>query len=392
MSSTGGLQAGAATESEPGGAVTPAIETQVRGSRHRQSPAAWSLAILAGVALVAGLHFAQAFFVPLMIGILASYALRPVVDWLHRLRIPQAAAAALVVGVLISGLSWIGYRVGDQAIAMAEKLPEAARKLRSTLEASKPSAIQNVQEAATELQRAANEVAATPGKRVRALPAPGADSTAWIREYALAQSALLLSIAAKAPIVLLLAYFLLASGDYFRRKMIQFAGPSLSKKKDVVRLLEEVDAQVQHYRLVLMVCNALVGFGVWLGFQALGLEQAGVWGVFAAVMQFMPYLGPLVLAATAGVAGFMQSGSMLEGFSVAGVGLLVAGAMGMALMTWMQSRVAHVNAAVLFIALLFFGWLWGIAGLLLGAPLVAIARVVCARFEALRPVAELLGN
>ena len=61
-------------------------------------------------------------------------------------------------------------------------------------------------------------------------------------------------------------------------------------------------------------------------------------------------------------------------------------------MTWLQSRVARVNAAVLFIALLFFGWLWGIAGVLLGAPLVAIARVVCDRVEALKPAGELLGS
>jgi len=71
---------------------------------------------------------------------------------------------------------------------------------------------------------------------------------------------------------------------------------------------------------------------------------------------------------------------------------LVAGLIGMVFMTWLQSRVARVNAAVLFIALLFFGWMWRIAGVLLGAPLIAIARVVCDRVESLTPMGELLGS
>ena len=75
-----------------------------------------------------------------------------------------------------------------------------------------------------------------------------------------------------------------------------------------------------------------------------------------------------------------------------GVSLLVAGTIGFAFMTWLQSRFAGVNAAVLFIALLFFGWLWGAWGLLLGAPLIAIAKVVCDRVDSLKPAGELLGR
>ena len=100
----------------------------------------------------------------------------------------------------------------------------------------------------------------------------------------------------------------------------------------------------------------------------------------------------VAVAETVGVASFIQFGSVLQALAVAGVTLLMAGMIGMVFMTWLQSRVARVNAAVLFIALLFFGWLWGVAGVLLGAPLVAIARVVCDRVEALKPVGELLGS
>jgi predicted PurR-regulated permease PerM len=142
----------------------------------------------------------------------------------------------------------------------------------------------------------------------------------------------------------------------------------------------------------MLVSNALVGLGTWLALEAMGVEQAGVWGVFAGVMHFIPYLGPVVVAAATGIAGFIQFGTLLQAMSVAGLTLLVAGLIGMVFMTWLQSRVAHVNAAVLFIALLFFGWMWGVPGVLLGAPLVAILKVVCERIDPLKPLGELLGN
>ncbi|MGH8684380.1 MAG: AI-2E family transporter, partial [Nitrosospira sp.] len=92
------------------------------------------------------------------------------------------------------------------------------------------------------------------------------------------------------------------------------------------------------------------------------------------------------------VAGFLQFGSLPHALAVAGLSVMIAGAVGMVFMTWLQGRFARVNAAVLFIVLLFFGWLWGMAGLLLGAPLVAIAKVICDRVESLKPVGELLGR
>jgi predicted PurR-regulated permease PerM len=159
-----------------------------------------------------------------------------------------------------------------------------------------------------------------------------------------------------------------------------------------VRILEEIDVQVQRYLLTMLVSNALVAIATWLAFEALGMEHAGVWGVAAGVLHFVPYLGSALIAFGSGVTAFLQFGSALHAVAMAGAALLVGGAVGQLFMTWLQSRAARVNAAVLFIALLFFGWLWGIWGLLLGAPLVAIVKVICDRVEALKPVGELLGR
>ena len=355
-----------------------------------------AVGILTVIALVAALYLARAFFVPLLIGILASYALSPVVDWLKACYLPRPVAAALVLAVLVGSVSWITSSLSDDGAAMIETLPEAARKLRQTLSDSRDSResgktpLQNMQEAANEIQGAATDAGAKPGARVIAVKT--SESTAWLRDYALAQTALLFTVAAQTPIVLLLTYFLLASGTHFRRKLVQLVGPSLSRKKDAVRILEEIDVQVQRYLLAMLATNALIAVGTWLAFEALGLEHAGVLGVAAGVLHFIPYLGPVLIALVSGVAAFLQFGSPLNALAVAGVSLLVAGTIGFVFMTWLQSRFARLNAAVLFIGLLFFGWLWGVWGLLLGAPLVAIAKVICDRVESLKPVGELLGR
>ena len=349
--------------------------------------------ILAPIGLVAALYFARGCWVPLLIGILGSYTLSPLVDRLQSRLVPRALAAALVLVLLAGGTAWVAYAVSGQAAAMIEKLPEAARKLRQSQTVSRESAptpLQNVKEAASELQRVATDAAQKPGTRT--VMRAEAQTSSWLQDYALAQSALLLSVLAQMPIVLLLTYFLLASGDHFRRKLVHFVGPSLARKKDALRALVEIDSQVQRYLLVTLASNALIGLITWLAFLALGVEQAAAWGVLAGVLHFIPYLGALATAVIAGVAGYLQFGAPLPALGVAALATLIGGAIGMGFMPWLQSRYAGVNAAVLFIALLFFGWLWGVAGLLLGAPLIAIAKVICDRVESLKPIGELLGR
>jgi len=352
-----------------------------------------SICTLAIIAFVAAMYLAQAFFLPLLIGIIASYTLSPVVDYLSRCHIPRPIGAALVVIVLIGALSWLALSLSSEASAMIEKLPDATRKLRQHLSEIRPlnqSALQNMQEAATQLEGAAADASIKPDAQL--VSSPTSAPTAWLHDYALRQSLLLFSVFAQAPIVLLLTYFLLASGEHFRRKIVQFAGPSLTRKKDAVRILDEIDMQIQLYLLSVLVASSMVGIATWLGFKALGMEQAGVWGVIAGLLQFIPYLGPAITALSSGIASYLQFGSLLNALATSGVALLISAAIGLMFTTWLQSRFAHINTAVLFIALLFFSWLWGIWGLLLGAPLVAIIKVICDRVDSLNPLGELLGR
>lgn len=349
-------------------------------------------AIIAVIALVAALYLARAFFVPLLIGILVSYMLYPLVEWPRRLHIPRPVSAAVVLIVLVGGMSWIAFSLRGDAMAMIEKLPEAAQKLRQNIGNSRTSGLsvlQNMQQAAQELQGAATDAGVNPGAVVAV---PHAPPTVWLQDFAYAQTALLVTVLAQAPIVLLLIYFLLASGQqHFRRKLVQLVGPSQARQQDAVHILREVNVQIQRYLLATLVSNALVGVGTWLAFEALGVEQAGVWGVAAGILHFIPYLGPVLLAFASSIAAFLQFGSIFTALIVAGTSILVAGAIGLVFMTWLQSHFARMNAAVLFISLLFFGWLWGVWGLLLSTPLIVIAKVICDRVESLKRVGKLLG-
>ncbi len=355
-------------------------------------PLTMGICILAVIAFVASLYLARAFFVPLLIGIFASYALHPLVNWLKACHIPRAIASALVVIGLVGGLGWITVSLSDDAEAMIEKLPQAASKFRKNLskqKTSSPTPLQNVQKAANELERAATDVTGAPKSAVATrdtLP------TAWLRDYLLAQLALIVAVIAQAPLVLLLTYFLLAAGDHFRRKLMEFVGPSHARKKETLRILEEIDIQMQRYLLSTVISNILVAVSTWLVFVALDMQQPGAWGVTAGLLHFIPYLGPALFAMASGVAAFLQSGSPVYALTVAGMSLLIATAVGLVFMTWLQGRFARVNTAVLFIALLFFGWLWGAWGLLLGAPLVAVVKTVCDRVEILKPIGGLLGR
>ena len=383
--------------SEEIAALANAAAITIRTTRYMRMNV--SLGILAVISITAALYWARSFFVPLLIGILLSYTLSPVVGWLKRGHIPRPIAAALVLAVLVSSLSWMAFSLSDDAADMLDKLPDAARKLRHHLNdarAKGPTALRNMQEAAKELQGVANElqgaadIVQKPGVPVVVVNPD--ESPTWLRDYALTQSALLISIAAQTPIIILITYFLLASGPHFRRKLVELVGPSLPRQNDAIAILDEIDVQIQLYLLSMLVTNTLVGIFTWLAFSAIGVEQAGVWGVIAGVLHFIPYLGPIVVAIASGIAGFLQFGSLSYAVIMAAVTLVVAGIIGFLFLTWLQGRFARINTAVLFIALLFFGWLWGVWGLLLGAPLVAITKAVCDRVESLKPVGALLGR
>jgi hypothetical protein len=225
-----------------------------------------ALWIIALVALIGALHLAQTFFVPLLFGILVSNALSPVVGWLECCRVPRVLGAGLVLVALIGGVSWVTLSLSDDAGFIVEKLPEAAHKLRHSLRtfrAEGPTVLEQVEKAAKELEKAAVD-AGLKSPEAAVVITNQMEGGAWIKDFLLKQSTLLVSFAAQMPVVLLLTYFLLAAGTHFRRKLIKLVGPSLTRKKDAVRILA-LPACLDHIEYFDR-CAHLVGIRiVWVG-------------------------------------------------------------------------------------------------------------------------------
>jgi predicted PurR-regulated permease PerM len=184
----------------------------------------------------------------------------------------------------------------------------------------------------------------------------------------------------------------LLSGDSFKRKLVRLTGPSLTRKKITVNILDDINNSIQHFMFMLLVTNLLVGLLTWAALSWLGLENAGAWAVVAALLHLIPYFGPMVTTIATGMAAFLQFDSLLLAASVGGSTLLIATFIGIFVATWMTGRTAQMNATAVFVSLLFWTWLWGIWGMLLSIPIIVIIKVVSQHVEELHPIAELLGK
>ncbi len=354
------------------------------------------LGVLAILASIVMLRWAAPVLVPMMLALTTSYALGPLVSRMQRWRVPRALGAALVLGALVSVLAVSTYRLRDDATTVIESLPQATQKLRMALRkerASAASPLDKVQEAALQLQKATQESAAPAPAPARGVTRVQIEPTHFdLKDYLWSNTPKLMTGVGEATVVLLMAYFLLAAGDSFRRKLAKIAGPSFARRKLTVQGMDEVTQQVQRYLLVQLAVSILVGLGTWGAYAAIGLEHAAVWGAVAFFLNFVPYLGPIVVALASTFVAFVQFGSFDTALLVAAVatGLhLIAGHL---LTPWLTSRTSRLNALSVFVSVLVFGWLWGFWGLLLGVPTLMMIKALCDRVDGLEPIGELLGR
>jgi predicted PurR-regulated permease PerM len=354
-----------------------------------------ALVVLTVLALLAVLRGARDFFIPLMLGFMLSYALSPIVEALQRLRIPRAISAAVLILGMLAGTGAGVYSFSEDANQLVESLPAAAKKLRDSIRertGKSDTTLGTVQKAAAQLEKAAEEAsAATP-------PARGVQRVLVekphfnIRDHLWTGTMVLVSLAGQVILVTFLTYFLLLSGDTFRRKLVKIAGPSLTSRKITVQALDEITQQIQRYLLVQFVTSIVVGVVTGLAFWALGLKHAGVWGFAAAVLNLVPYIGSAVIAGAAALVAFTQFGEIRMSLAVAGASLAIHILMGNLIVPWLTSKASSMNPVAVFVGVLAWGWLWGVWGLLLGAPILMVVKAMCDRVDDLKPVGELLGS
>jgi predicted PurR-regulated permease PerM len=360
-----------------------------------------TLGVIATVAFVFGLQWAKNFFVPLLLGIFIAYTLSPVVRWLERWHIKRAIGATAVTTLILVGMALTAQRVQGEFLNIVDELPTLTHKVTRILTdgSDGPSTIQQMQAAAAEIEQAAANAGggakrAAPPRRA---PAAAATSTPGgsnfrIMDWLLAGSVGLASFISQATMVVFLVFFLLLAGDTFKRKLVKLTGPSLTQKKVTVHILEDINTSIQNYMFMLLVTNVLLALLMWGALRAIGLENAGAWAIFAGVAHIMPYFGPLLITSVTGLVAFLQFESLRMVILVAGASLALATLVGMVVTTWMTGKIAKMNPAAVFVSLLFWGWLWGMWGLLLGVPVVVVIKVVAERVEGMEVIAELLGE
>ncbi|WP_420390786.1 AI-2E family transporter [Marinobacter sp.] len=355
-----------------------------------------SLITLTSIATLYFIDWAQAVLLPLVVAVLISYALEPLVAAINRLKVPRPLAAAVVLILLIGIIAGASIPLKQEAMAMLDKIPVAIEKFQQN-EASRPKDGESMMEKA---QSAAKKIEATASpdqgngdaSRSGATPVRVVDDPLEIKDYVLQGSPAALVLISQCFSALLLVYFVLAIGSLYRRKIVKISGPSFARMRKAARIMNEFHRSVRRFLFVMFVGAVFVGVLTWLAFLALGVEQAGFWGVLAGIASAVPYLGPFLVLVGTGMAAFIQFGELEMSIIVAGTSLAITSIQGYLLTPWLTSHISSLNAVAIFIGLLFWGWLWGPVGLVVATPILMIVKSLCDHVVNLRPVGELLGK
>ena len=352
-----------------------------------------AIRLVPALAVIVGLWWAQLVLIPLVLSVLISYALEPFISRMGSAHIARPIAVPLLLIALVGGTSFGIYSLRTEAVLFIEQLPEAARTVRLALQPDyreQAGTVAKVQAAAQELEQAATEAAGPKTATVGVTPVRIEEPNFRWSDYLWQGSRSALEFGGQLFVILCLTYYLLASGDLYKRKVVRIVGPSLAQKRITLHILNEIDRQIERFLLARMFISVIVGVVIWIGFRMLGLREAGIWGIVAAVFFAIPYVGPAVVTIGAAVAGFVQFGSMTMAVSAGALTLTIAAIEGNVLTPWLMGRVGQMNTVAVFVSLLFWGWIWGVWGLLLAVPIMAAAKAVCERIEDLSGYAELL--
>jgi predicted PurR-regulated permease PerM len=346
-----------------------------------------ALIILATVAVIYALQWAQSFVISLLLGILFAYTLNPLVAWLQRLHIPRVVGATMVMAGVVCALALGAYSLRGQMQTILDQVPEAVSKISTSLASlreGQDSTMRKMQTAASEIEKATNQAAGVPATPKRTATRIVMDAPGFkFGDYVWAGSMGAAGLIGQAAMVLFLTFFLLLSGDIYKRKLVRLTGPTLSDKKITVHILDDINESIQRYMLMLLATNVLVGLLTWIALRWIGLENAGAWAVGAGLLHVIPYFGPAVTATAIGMAAFMQFDTPSAALMAAGASLAIATVVGTFVTTWMTGRIARMNTAAVFVSLLFWTWLWGIWGMLLSMPITVMVKVVAQHVEQL---------
>ena len=344
--------------------------------------ASTALLVLAVLAVGYTLWATQDLILPVLLAMFFALIGNPIIRLLQRLRIPRFIGA---LAVLCSGIALV-ILLGQQLVQPAgEWVREAPRELRSLTpklqKLTKP--VQEANKAAENIARVAGGESTT-GKQVQVVKTEVNDPYKSLT----ATPMLVASVLA----VVLLTFFFMVYGQDLQRNAIALL-PDRQKKRVTVEILHAIETEVSRYVLTISVINAVVGlvFAACLYFfLGLPLDEALLWGTMAAILNFAPYVGPLIGIVAMLLMGFSSYDEPLRALVPAAIYLGLHTLEGQIVTPIVLGKRMALSPLVLILALMVFGWLWGIVGLLLAVPLLVCVKIVLTKVEGLDGWARLL--
>jgi predicted PurR-regulated permease PerM len=291
---------------------------------------------------------------------------------------------------MVCAVGSAAYSLRGQALTVLDQLPEGARRMRSLIAENSENGgpLNKVQAAAQELAKTAtaDEVPTSVPKVQIAPPVSRTSDYLWWGSIGIA------SWIGQAAVIFFLVYFLLASGDLYRRKILKLAGPTLSEKKLSMQILKEIDQQIGRFLLVQILTSVIVSVATWLALKYLGVNQPAIWGIAAGVLNSVPYFGAIMVSAGLAIVALLQFGTLNMALSVSAVAFVITSLEGFLLTPALMGKAARINQVALFVGILFWSWMWGVVGMILAVPIMMAVRSVADRVDVLWPISEILGD
>lgn len=348
-----------------------------------RGPLGWVAVATLGIfllALLAALRVGRAVALPVTLAILLNFVLSPIVRLVGRARIHPVVASGLVLVLLLGATGYGVYRfarpAGEWVGSVPQVIQEAEWKLRGIREP-----MEEVEKAAEEVRRLA-EMDDEEGEREVAV------SEASVGKSFFEQTR---DVLAAGIVMFFLLFFLLASGDFFLRKLAHVL-PRFGHRRSAVMIVRRTERQVSRYLLTFGLINVGLGAAVGVVMWLLDMPNPFLWGVMAGGLNFVPYLGPLVGILITGLVAITTFDSMTHAIAVPLCYLLLNALEGNLVTPLVMGRRLTLNPVAIFIGVMFWGWLWGIPGALLAVPLLAVFKIICDNIELLSPVGEFLGR
>ena len=364
----------------PQPAPTPAAPTSGPSLRPRPR-APLSLVVLAVLAVGYTLWITQDVVLPVLLAMFFALVGNPIIRVLQRLHVPRFLGA---LAVLCGGIA-LAVLLAQQLVQPAgEWIREAPRELRS-LAPKVQKLIKPVQEA----NKAAENIARAAGGENTARPAQVVKTEVNDPYRSLTATPMLV---ASILAVVLLTFFFMVFGQDLQRKAIALL-PDRQKKKLTVEILQAIETEVSRYVLTISIINGVVGLVFAAALHLLlgvPIDEALLWGTMAALLNFAPYVGPLIGIVAMLLMGFASYDAPLQALAPAAIYLGLHTLEGQIVTPIVLGRTMAISPLVLILGLMVFGSLWGIVGLLLAVPLLVCVKIVLARVEGMEGWARLL--